>query len=158
MDQHLGFVGTWREGWLMYDGTIVVLYAKPGLNGDAYYTHKAKLWSECSGLYESPILLQHLLIIITRLAIFLPIYASWIIHIVTLDQHMTPLHLKALLLQSIPTGFLKGKNLLGVILHMHYPLAPSLFTKNLHLSAQKMLYLTKLYPTFMFAQSIAWVP
>jgi len=40
MDQHLGFQGLWREGWVMYDGTIVVLYAKPGLNGDAYYTHK----------------------------------------------------------------------------------------------------------------------
>ena len=25
----------------MYDGTIVVLHAKPGLNGDAYYTRKA---------------------------------------------------------------------------------------------------------------------
>ena len=25
----------------MYDGTIVVLYKKPGLNGDAYYTRKA---------------------------------------------------------------------------------------------------------------------
>jgi len=24
----------------MYDGTIVVLYKKPGLNGDAYYTRK----------------------------------------------------------------------------------------------------------------------
>ena len=41
MDQHLGFKGTWREGWVMYDGTIVVLHAKPGLNGDAYYTRKA---------------------------------------------------------------------------------------------------------------------
>ena len=40
MDEHLGFRGTWREGWLMYDGTIVVLYKKPGLNGDAYYTRK----------------------------------------------------------------------------------------------------------------------
>ena len=39
MDQHLGFQGLWREGWVMYDGTIVVLYAKPGLNG-AYYTRK----------------------------------------------------------------------------------------------------------------------
>ncbi|KAK0470702.1 hypothetical protein IW261DRAFT_1553686 [Armillaria novae-zelandiae] len=28
----------WREGWIMYDGTIIVLYKKPGLNGDAYYT------------------------------------------------------------------------------------------------------------------------
>jgi hypothetical protein len=40
IDEHLGFVGLWREGWVMYDGTIVVLYAKPGLNGEAYYTRK----------------------------------------------------------------------------------------------------------------------
>lgn len=25
----------------MYDGTIVILYAKPGLNGDAYFTRKS---------------------------------------------------------------------------------------------------------------------
>ena len=25
----------------MYDGTIVVLYTKPGLNGDAYFTRKS---------------------------------------------------------------------------------------------------------------------
>jgi hypothetical protein len=41
MDEHLGFKGLWREGWLMYDGTIVVLFAKPGLNGQGYYTRKA---------------------------------------------------------------------------------------------------------------------
>ena len=41
MDEHLGFVGSWRDGWVMYDGTIVVLYSKPGLHGDAYYTRKA---------------------------------------------------------------------------------------------------------------------
>ena len=41
MDNHLGFRGLWREGWVMYDGTIVVIYQKPGQNGDAYYTHKA---------------------------------------------------------------------------------------------------------------------
>jgi hypothetical protein len=40
VDEHLGFVGTWGEGWIMYDGTIVVLYARPALNGDAYYTRK----------------------------------------------------------------------------------------------------------------------
>jgi hypothetical protein len=40
IDQQIGFRGTWREGWIMYDGTIVVLYKKPGLNGDAYYTRK----------------------------------------------------------------------------------------------------------------------
>jgi hypothetical protein len=77
---------------------------------------------------------------------------------VTLGQHMMPSRLKALLLQSIPTGCLKEKNLPGVTMPTLYPLAPSLFTKNLHLSTWKMLYLTELYPTFMFAQSIAWVP
>ncbi|KAF8797443.1 hypothetical protein BYT27DRAFT_7237260 [Phlegmacium glaucopus] len=41
MDNHLGFRGSWRDGWVMYDGTIVVLYRKPGKNGDAYYTRKA---------------------------------------------------------------------------------------------------------------------
>ena len=41
MDNHLGFKGLWREGWVMYDGTIVVLFRKPGKDGDAYYTRKA---------------------------------------------------------------------------------------------------------------------
>jgi len=35
------FKGLWRDGWVMYDGTIIVLYARPGLNGDAYYTRKS---------------------------------------------------------------------------------------------------------------------
>jgi hypothetical protein len=39
MEKNIGCVG-WREGWIMYDGTIVVLFQKPGLNGDAYYTRK----------------------------------------------------------------------------------------------------------------------
>ncbi|KIM67988.1 hypothetical protein SCLCIDRAFT_106801, partial [Scleroderma citrinum Foug A] len=41
VDEHLGFKGTWREGWVMYDGTIVPLYAKPAVNGEAYYTRKS---------------------------------------------------------------------------------------------------------------------
>ncbi|KAF7367676.1 DDE Tnp4 domain-containing protein [Mycena sanguinolenta] len=48
MDEHLGFVGLWREGWIMYDGTIVVLYAKPGLNGGCVLHTKGKLWAQCS--------------------------------------------------------------------------------------------------------------
>lgn len=40
IDEHIGFRGKMREGWVMYDGTIVVLQKKPGLNGDAYYTRK----------------------------------------------------------------------------------------------------------------------
>ena len=41
VDQHVGFRGLWREGWVMYDGTIVVLHKKPGLMGETYYTRKA---------------------------------------------------------------------------------------------------------------------
>jgi hypothetical protein len=40
MDENLGFKGKWQDGWLMYDGTIVVVFQKPGLNWDAYYTWK----------------------------------------------------------------------------------------------------------------------
>ena len=40
MDENLRFRGKWWDGWLMYDGTIVVLFQRPGLNGDAYYTWK----------------------------------------------------------------------------------------------------------------------
>lgn len=41
MENHLGFGGMWREGYLTYDGTIVVLFAKPGRDGAGYYTRKA---------------------------------------------------------------------------------------------------------------------
>ena len=40
IDNHIGFQGLWREGWVMYDGTIVVLYQCPGIDGNAYYTRK----------------------------------------------------------------------------------------------------------------------
>lgn len=41
VDAHVGFRGLWREGWVMYDGTIVVLHERPGYNGDAYFTQKS---------------------------------------------------------------------------------------------------------------------
>jgi hypothetical protein len=34
-DERLGFKGLWREGWVMYDGTIVVLHERPAMHGDA---------------------------------------------------------------------------------------------------------------------------
>jgi hypothetical protein len=30
IDNRLGFKGTWRNGWVMYDGTIIPLHRKPG--------------------------------------------------------------------------------------------------------------------------------
>ena len=41
IDAHVGFRGLWREGWVMYDGTIVVLHERPGFNGDAYFTWRS---------------------------------------------------------------------------------------------------------------------
>jgi len=41
IDERLGFRGTWQEGWVMYNGTIVPLYAKPAVNGEAYFTCKS---------------------------------------------------------------------------------------------------------------------
>ncbi|KAJ3741830.1 hypothetical protein DFH05DRAFT_1461918 [Lentinula detonsa] len=41
VDSKLGFRGLWREGYLMYDGTIVVLYQRPGQDGTSYFTRSA---------------------------------------------------------------------------------------------------------------------
>ena len=41
IDTQIGFHGLWREGWIMYDGTIVVLHERPAFNGDAYFTRKS---------------------------------------------------------------------------------------------------------------------
>ncbi|KAG2062614.1 hypothetical protein BDR04DRAFT_1131190 [Suillus decipiens] len=42
IENWVGFRGSWRDGWVMYDGTIVVLFSKPGIDGDACFTHKSK--------------------------------------------------------------------------------------------------------------------
>jgi hypothetical protein len=41
VEEHSGISRTFREGWVMYDGTIIVLYARPNMDGDGYYTRKA---------------------------------------------------------------------------------------------------------------------
>jgi hypothetical protein len=41
VEEHSGCIG-WRDGWLMYDGTPVDLFQKPGLNGDAYWSRKCR--------------------------------------------------------------------------------------------------------------------
>src|SRR6201996_8706839 len=53
IDRHLGFRGLWRNGYLMYDGTIVPLAEKPAQNGHAYYTRKANygLNAQVSGYF-----------------------------------------------------------------------------------------------------------
>lgn len=48
IEEKLGFEGSsWREGWIMYDGTIIVLYARPGLDGASYYTRKCNYGLNC---------------------------------------------------------------------------------------------------------------
>jgi hypothetical protein len=41
IDQHLGFRGLWRNGYIMYDGTIIPLAFQPARNGHSYYTRKS---------------------------------------------------------------------------------------------------------------------
>lgn len=59
MREHSGIDGLWSEGWMMYDGTIVVLYKRPGHQGDGYYTQKANYGLNlqvkiiCSGFWVS---------------------------------------------------------------------------------------------------------
>jgi len=77
IDKHMGFRGLWREGWLMYDGTIVVLSKRPGLNGDAYYTRKANYGLNVQVFHF--ISKNHFYTFDFRLAIFHLTYALWTI-------------------------------------------------------------------------------
>lgn len=79
MDNHLGFKGLWREGWVMYDGTIVVLFRKPGKDGDAYYTRKSNYGLNLQVFLLHLFLLLTELICLPRLEMYLPICALSII-------------------------------------------------------------------------------
>ena len=50
----VGFQGLWREGWVMYDGTIIPLHTKPDYNGDAYYTRKSNYGLNVQVISYSP--------------------------------------------------------------------------------------------------------
>jgi hypothetical protein len=41
IQEHCGIGGEFQEGWVMYDSTIVVLYWRPDMDGNGYYTRKA---------------------------------------------------------------------------------------------------------------------
>jgi hypothetical protein len=69
IDSQVRFRGLWRNGWVMYDGTIVVLFAKPGIDGDAYYTRKSNYGLNLQVISNFP-----LPIIIT---LMLTIYIDW---------------------------------------------------------------------------------
>ncbi|KAE9402134.1 hypothetical protein BT96DRAFT_956355 [Gymnopus androsaceus JB14] len=41
IDQDLGFCALWKEGYIMYNGTTIVLYERPMRDGTSYYTRKS---------------------------------------------------------------------------------------------------------------------
>lgn len=80
LDQQLGFEVSWRDGWIMYDGTIVVLYKRPGMDGDAYYTRKANYGLNAQ-VFPS-IYVAQIDLTICRLEMFHQISALWTTHMV----------------------------------------------------------------------------
>ena len=99
----------------MYDGTIVVLYARPGLDGDAYYIWKANYGLN---LQASPSFMLYLIINqcnFMRLEMYCPISTLLTIHMALWVLHMMQLLLSTLLLISTQIGFLKERSLHGQI-------------------------------------------
>ena len=93
-----------------------------------------------------------------RLAMSHQTFTLWIMLMVLLAQHMMLQLLSIQLHSSTLIGSLRVKSLHGQILHTAWTLAQFLSTKNLHLFAQKTLYLTALFLIFVFSLSIAWEP
>lgn len=143
MDQNMGFKGLWREGWLMYDGTIVVLYARPGMEGDAYYTRKCNygLNLQVNLLLLS---LRKITYHLSRLEMYRLLCALLIIPMGLPELLTTQWPSRRLQLQNIQNSYLKDKNLRGQIQHTHLASGLFLFTNSLHPIFVKILYLTEL--------------
>ena len=158
MDEHLGFRGLWREGWVMYDGTIVVIYQRPGMDGNAYYTRKGNYGLNAQ--VNTPFIISVFVIdsLLTRSAMSRQIYVLWIMHMDIQALFMMQLHLSILLLISIPHGSLRARSLHGLIQPILSPHALSPFTKSLHPFSQIILSLTRLYLIYVSDQNIVWGP
>lgn len=158
MDNHLGFTGShWRDGWLMYDGTIVVLYAKPDLNGDAYYTRKCNY-----GLNLQVTLISHsssnlLIVLVHRSEMCHQICASSTFLGAEQDLLMIPPHSMIPARFEIPTSSLARVSSHGLTLHIPSITVPFQSTKNLLPSILATLSSTSLWRAFVFAQSTASV-
>lgn len=103
IDEQMGFKGAWRDGWVMYDGTIVVLYQRPGWDGDAYYTRKCNsgLNLQVCGWFLT---LSYIFLICIRSGMWVPTFGSSIIPMGILDLHTTQLPSREHVLRSIQIG------------------------------------------------------
>jgi hypothetical protein len=116
IDKTLGFRGLWREGYLMYDGTIVVFYSKPAFNGDAYYTRKSNYGLNVQVNFLSKFISYAFFTFhcFFRSETFLQTCESLITPMVLQDLPMMLLLLSTPVLSRTHNTYFKGKNLLGL--------------------------------------------
>jgi hypothetical protein len=153
MDENMGFKGLWREGWLMYDGTIIVLYAQPGMEGDAYYTCKSNYGLNLQVKISSMLSCHIYYSISDRLEMYHQHCALQTILLDGLGLLMMQLLLSIQQLPSILNFYSKDKNLHGLILHIHWA---SLFTRCQPRISATMRSLTRLSHIYECDQNIAW--
>lgn len=139
----------------MYDGTIVVLHAKPGLNGDAYYTRKGNYGLNLQVCdFSIRLLLSD--ISIYRSAIHLTHFTSLTTRMDSLALLMMPMPLSIQVLPSIQIGSLKEQSLPGQILHIPARCVLFLCIASLHHLILASSSSTSLSLTFTYALNTAW--
>lgn len=111
VDKQIGFQNSlWCKGWVMYDGTIVVLHAAPRFNGHAYFTRKSNYGLNlqvCISNLLSDFAVSHLFY---RLEMFLQLCVLLTILMVILGLHMMPPPLNLLLPLYIQNGYLLARS------------------------------------------------
>jgi hypothetical protein len=146
----------WREGWIMYDGTIVPLFAKPGLNGDAYFTRKSNYGLNVQVYTLSEFIESYLTFLDIRSETFHRTSRLLTTVMALLALHMIHLHLNIQQPTSIVTGFSRARSLHLLIQHMHSLSALYRYTRCLHLRSQRTLALIRWFHIFASGQSTAW--
>ncbi len=153
---NIGLVGWW-EGWIMYDGTIMILYKKPGLNGDAYYTQTSNygLNAQVQPYPASPVCVYWS--IFFRSGMFHQIYISSTSPMAWQALPMIPLHLCIQQQVVGQSGCSKAMSLPPLILHIPWLHGLFLFTKSQQVFNEITQSLIQLLHIFKFNPNIAWV-
>jgi hypothetical protein len=157
VEQHSGIGGEFKEGWVMYDGTIVVLYRRPDMDGDGYYTRKANYGLNLQVRHSTTSFVgQGRTEDAFRLAMSPPISVSLITRTVIRALLMTLLLSAGPLLTAIRTGSFLATSLPGQTQHTTSPSVLFLCTSGRLQTSRRMLSLIRLPPISEFALSTPW--
>jgi hypothetical protein len=157
VEKHTGVGGEFREGWVMYDGTIVVLYRRPDMDGDGYYTRKSNYGLNLQVSSSHIQFYSCHLNVSSRLEMYLRTFVSLTTRTATPALLTTPWPSDLAPLFAMLIGSLPETNSHGPTLPTTYRSVLYQFTSDPQQICRRMRGLTRLFRTCGYGLSTLWV-